>query len=93
MITEILELKNEHSDTWRDRSNFYWLWKLFGEFVELGLSLCRLHRHFPEWELMQIAAIAMNWVEKIDIKERGGKNGMVGDAGSTPPLAVGSDPP
>lgn len=60
----VLKLKREHQQTWRDKSDWFWLLGLLEEFVELALSLAGLHRHAPEVELRQIAAIAINWLEK-----------------------------
>ena len=57
-------LKREHEQTWRNRSDWYWLRGLWEEVIELSLSLLGLHRHSPEYELRQIGAIAANWIDK-----------------------------
>lgn len=64
VIGKITCLKNHHENTWRDRPDWRWYFSLFEEFVELGLSLIGLHKGPVEWELMQIASIAANWMER-----------------------------
>lgn len=63
VVKEVEKLKNKHSATWQDRSEQYWLMGLLEEVVELIGSLLGLHRGPVEWELKQIAAICMNWIE------------------------------
>ena len=60
----VLLLKRHHNTTWRGRSDLYWLFSLIEEMGELALALLGLHDGPVEWELQQIAAIAMNWMEK-----------------------------
>ncbi len=60
---EVLELKKRHEQTWRGRPESRWIRGLLGELAELARSLLGLHHHPPEWELMQIAAICLNWLE------------------------------
>ena len=62
-VEHILNLKHKHRNTWRDKSDWYWFRGLCEEVIELGLSLLRLHRGPTNWELAQISAIAMNWME------------------------------
>jgi len=68
-LAEILVLisykTNRSLNTWRSRSQLYWLWRLLGEIFELALSLVGLHKHSPEQELDQIAAICMNWLDML----------------------------
>jgi hypothetical protein len=59
----VLELKEQHKDTWREQTESYWYQRLVGEVGELGCSLAGDHDDPPEWELMQIAAICLNWLE------------------------------
>lgn len=66
---EVVKLKLKHQRTWRDKPDWFWLLGLLEEVCELSLSLIGLHRHSPEIELRQIAAIAMNWLEKRATKE------------------------
>lgn len=61
--TQTIELKELHKTTWRDKPEWFWFISLLEEFVELGLSLAGLHKHRPELELSQIAAICLNWLE------------------------------
>lgn len=67
---DVLEFKRRHAQTWRDKSDWYWLAGLCEEVAELALSLAGLHRGPVEWELGQIVTIAMNWLEK---RQAGGK--------------------
>lgn len=68
MIQSVLELMEKHSTTWRDKPDSYWFARLVQEIGELGSSLVGDHPHPPEWELEQIAAIALNWLEKREIQ-------------------------
>ncbi len=63
-IEQIISLKYEHAETWRDKSDWFWLLGLCEEVIELGLSMLGLHKGPTDWEITQIAAIAMNWLEK-----------------------------
>jgi len=60
---KVLELKTRHKSTWRDKPEWWWLLGLLEEVVELVFALVGLHRGPVDWELTQIAAIAMNWLE------------------------------
>jgi hypothetical protein len=57
VLSAVLKLKNDHSHTWRDKPSIHWLRGL------CEVALCGLHRHSPDTELRQIAAIALNWLE------------------------------
>ena len=59
-----IALKDDHSETWRDRSDWYWLWRLLLEFRELVSAMLGFHKDKPEWEMLQIAAICLNWLDK-----------------------------
>lgn len=59
----VVELKEKHSQTWRDKSQLYWAFGLLEEVIELIGALLGLHKGPVEWELMQISAICMNWIE------------------------------
>lgn len=65
-VEATIALKKDHEETWREKSDLYWLWRLILEIRELVASLLGVHKDKPEWELMQIAAICMNWLEKRD---------------------------
>lgn len=54
----------DHEEYWRDKPDWFWFWKLLKEFRELASALLGIHKDSPEWELMQIAAICLNWLEK-----------------------------
>lgn len=61
-IREIIEHAYIHGDMWRDKGNLYWLIRLLEEVTELILSLAGIHKDDPEWEIKQIATIAINWL-------------------------------
>ena len=58
------ELEYAHRETWQDREDGYWLSRLAMEVDELHRALVGKHRHSPETELAQIAAMARNWLRK-----------------------------
>lgn len=66
----VLDLKEQHKATWRDLPESYWFHRLMQEVEELGLSLANNHKDPPEWELKQIAAICLNWLEMRAEKEK-----------------------
>src|SRR3990167_4122616 len=59
----VIELKENHSQMWRDKSQLYWAMGLLEEVAELIGALLGIHRGPVDWELMQISAICMNWIE------------------------------
>jgi hypothetical protein len=63
-IQEVLELKKKHLKTWREKDDLYWTARLMEEVGELASSLVGHHDHSPDWELAQISAICLNWLEK-----------------------------
>ena len=63
---EVVELKAHHSQTWRDKPQWFWAIALLEEVIELLMALIGFHRGPVKWELMQIAAIAMNWLEYLN---------------------------
>lgn len=65
-IPVVINLTNQHSNYWRDKSDDYWFYKLLEEVGELGASLANEHEHPPELELCQISAICLNWLDKRD---------------------------
>ena len=67
----VIVLQEYHKKTWRDKPHWYWMLGLLEEIGELTLSLLGLHKHPPEVELTQIAAICINWLEM--------REGMVND--------------
>jgi len=58
---EIQELVDYYGQTWKDKSQLFWFVSLLEEVIELGLSLLGLHKDTPEYEIAQIASIAINW--------------------------------
>lgn len=67
----VLALKEQHKETWRDEEESYWLARLMQEVGELGSSLVGDHEDSPDWELSQIAAICLNWLEMRNARRRG----------------------
>lgn len=63
VIGDVLKLKEQHKGTWRNKPSWFWYLSLFEEIIELTFALVGLHRHSPDTELAQIAAIALNWLE------------------------------
>jgi len=58
-----LALQNAHRATWRDKSDWCWLWQFLKEVWELVGTLAGWHHHSTSSELQQIASIAINWME------------------------------
>ena len=54
----------EHQDYWHDKPDLYWFARLTQEVGELGSALVGDHDDSPEHELVQIAAIATNWLKR-----------------------------
>jgi hypothetical protein len=63
-VLATLRLRNKYKTYWRNKSDWYWMWRLFQEVCELFGSLLRIHKDPVKWELMQIAAICLNWMYK-----------------------------
>jgi hypothetical protein len=59
----VILLRRKHAETWRGKPENYWLAALLEEFGELGSALNGEHEHDPDYELRQISAICMNWLE------------------------------
>ena len=62
-LAEVLKLKQVHSGTWQSESESRWLGGLIEEVGELASALENTHEHTPDYELTQIAAICLNWLE------------------------------
>jgi len=62
----VIRLSNRYRYYWKTKGNLYWSYRLVGEVIELFLSLAKLHKDDPKWELLQIASICLNWSRKID---------------------------
>ena len=60
---QVADLANKHNTTWRDKPESYWLARLTGEVGELACSLVGDHEGPIDWELKQIAAICLNWLD------------------------------
>lgn len=69
MNEAVLDLKRKHSETWRDMPESYWLARLMEEVGELASSVVGDHKDPVEWELTQIAAICLNWLDMRETNE------------------------
>lgn len=67
-MEQVLALKEKYRDYWRDDPESYWFARLVEEVGELGGSLVGNHTDSPGWELAQIAAICLNWLEMREEK-------------------------
>lgn len=63
VVDEVVQMKSDHEEYWRDRTEEYWFCRLMGEVGELAMALVGEHEDSPDWELKQIASICMNWLE------------------------------
>lgn len=63
VVSAVVDLKEYHKETWRDKPEDYWLARLMQEVGELSGTLVGSHDDSTEWELVQIAAICLNWLE------------------------------
>lgn len=63
VLDDVKTLQQKHRATWRDMPESYWFARLVQEIGELGSSLVGDHDDPPDWELTQIAAISINWLE------------------------------
>jgi hypothetical protein len=59
----IFALAEQHKETWRQDPESTWIKGLLEEVRELQDALEGKHKHPPDLELMQIAAICMNWLD------------------------------
>lgn len=60
----VIRMRNKYKDYWKDKSDWYWFFRLLLELLELAGSLLKIHKDPPEWELTQIASICINWLHK-----------------------------
>lgn len=58
----VLALMEQHKDTWKGAKDHWWWYCLWEEICELELALDGDGDDPPEWELMQIASICLNWL-------------------------------
>ena len=62
IANDVYELAMHHEATWAGEPDARWLQGLVEEVGELASALAGRHEHTPEFELRQIATIAMNWM-------------------------------
>lgn len=65
-LKRVIKLRDEHRQTWRSEGDLHWALGLLEEVAELLLALVGLHEGPADWELCQIASIAINWMEKME---------------------------
>lgn len=63
ILRRVLSLQHRHCKTWRGQHELYWFTQLIEETAELGNALVGEHEHDPDYELTQIAAICLNWLD------------------------------
>ena len=68
-LLAVTRLKVKHAKTWREEPETYWFRRLVEEICELSDALDGTHEHTPDVELMQIAAICLNWLEMREEKQ------------------------
>lgn len=65
----VVDLKNKHSQTWRDKPESYWLGRSMQEMSEIALALTGNGEHSDapahdvDLEITQLASILLNWLE------------------------------
>ena len=69
-IAPVLDLMRQHDQTWHDESQGYWLMRLVEEVGELASSMAGHHEDPIDWEVMQIASIALNWLRLFSCNKR-----------------------
>jgi hypothetical protein len=60
---QVFELQAKYSTHWRLNDEAYWLARFMEEVGELAGALVGNHVGPVEWELSQLAAIALNWLD------------------------------
>jgi len=63
MIDNVMQLTQKYANKWRDEPEVLWFVYLSAEVGELAEALIGKHEHSADWELAQIAAICLNWLE------------------------------
>lgn len=63
VVDKVLKLQQQYAETWQGKPESYWLARIMQEIGELASVLVGDYDDSPDWELMQIAAIALNWLE------------------------------
>ena len=77
-VDDILALQAQHSNTWRDMPEVYWLGRLIQEVSEIAVSLvgegehANATVHSVDFELKQVASICINWLEMRQAREGDG---------------------
>ncbi len=65
VVSRVIELANRHANTWTDKSLDFWYRGLAEEMYELSLAIDGQHEDPPEYELLQISAIAINFIRHL----------------------------
>lgn len=70
VIEAVIRMKETYVAYWQERPDSFWFARLIQECGELGSSLIGDHVDTPEHELMQIASICLNWLEKRELEKK-----------------------
>lgn len=70
---QVFELQAKYSTHWRLNDETYWLARFMEEVGELAGALVGNHVGPVEWELSQLAAIALNWLDMRAARARAAK--------------------
>jgi len=63
-MKRLIEYAQDYRHLWRLEGDHYWLARLQQEVAELTLALDGQHEDRPAHELLQIATICINWLDK-----------------------------
>ena len=58
-------LASRHADTWQYHNIDFWILALMAELGEASAAICGRHDHPWQWEVAQIAAIALNLLRRF----------------------------
>ena len=73
-ILKVWSNAEKYSHKWQNKDDDYWCLRLMQEVGELSASLADDHEHTPDYELIQIAGICINWLALMLAKELGDEN-------------------
>ena len=69
-LAAVIELVKIHRYVRRHEAEDVWLAGLAEEFAELASALAGIHYDSPDWELLEIASIALNWLDYRRVRRR-----------------------
>ena len=65
VLSRVVDVFELHSDTWKHAPDEFWLAGLMEEVSEVASTLVGKHEGPLVWELQQVAAICLNWLDRI----------------------------